>query len=130
MQISKHDCQLSSQQETTKEDERQSLREKIRRPNYHGIMNWGVLLKPVFMHNPIGFLSMWGSTLVENQRLPHSNSFKAAVDDLISSSGFPEPCCGGAVCSCPCGVLLIFVAEEVPIILWCGSYFAFLCKKF
>ena len=91
-------------------------------------MNWGVLLKPVLMHDPIGLLSMWGSTLVENQCLPHSNSSKATVDNLIAPSGFPEPCCGGAICSCPCGVLLIFVTEEVPIILWSGSYFAFLCK--
>lgn len=71
---------------------------------------------------------MWGSTLVKNQRLPHSNSFEAAVDDLIPASGFPEPGSGGAVGSCPGGVLLIFVAEEVPIILWGGPYFAFLCQ--
>ena len=81
------------------------------------------------MHDPIGFLAMWGSSFVENQSLSHSNPLAVAVYDFVTASGLPEPCSSGAIGARSCGVLLVFVAEEVPIILRSGSYFAFLCKK-
>jgi len=72
---------------------------------------------------------MWGSSFVENQSLSHSNPLSVAVNDFVAAGGLPESGSGGAVGAGSCGVLLVFVAEEVPIILRSGSYFAFLWKR-
>lgn len=79
------------------------------------------------MHDPVRFLAMRSSAFVENQSLPHSNPLAVAVNHLVTASGLPEPCSGGAIGACSGRILLVFVAEEVPVILWSGSYFAFLC---
>jgi len=81
------------------------------------------------VHDPVRFLAMWGSSFVENQSLSHSNPLSVAVNDFVAAGGLPESGSGGAVGAGSCGVLLVFVAEEVPIILRSGSYFAFLWKR-
>jgi len=81
------------------------------------------------MHDPVRFLAMWGSSFVENQSLSHANPLSVAVYDFVTASGLPESRSSGAIGASSCGVLLVFVAEEVPIILRSGSYFAFLYKK-
>jgi hypothetical protein len=97
------------------------------KPAYIGIT--GAIVQPIFMHNPIGFLSMWGSAFVEDKSLSHSNPLASAVYHLVTASSLPKPSS-----SCPIGartswIFLVLVAKEVPIILWGGSYFASLCKK-
>lgn len=89
----------------------------------------GVIIEPIFVHNPIGFLSVWGSSFVKHESLPHPDSSEAAAYDLIPARCFPESSGSGTVRPSPCWILLVFVTEEVPIILWGGSYFALLCTK-
>lgn len=48
---------------------------------------------------------------------------------FITAGGFPESGSGCAIGSRPSRILLVFVAKEVPIVLWGGSYFASLCRK-
>lgn len=81
------------------------------------------------MHDPIGFLAMRCTAFVEDQGLPHSDPLAVAVYDLVPAGGLPESCGRGAVGPGSGGVLLVFVAEEVPVVLWGGSYLALLCKK-
>ena len=88
-----------------------------------------VVVKPILMHDPIRFLAMRGSSFVEDQGLPHSNPLPVAVYHLVTASGLPESRGGGSIGAGSGGVLLVFVAEEVPIVLWGGSYLALLCKN-
>lgn len=81
------------------------------------------------MHDPIGFLAVGSPALVENKRFPHPNPFEVGVDDLVPASGLPEPGRRGPVGSSPGGVLLVFVAKEVPVILWGGAYLALFCNS-
>lgn len=89
----------------------------------------GVVVESVFMHDPIRFLAMRGTAFVEYQSLSHSDPLPVAVYHFVTPGGLPEPCRRGAVRPRPRRILLVFVAEEVPIILWSRSYFAFLCKQ-
>jgi len=86
----------------------------------------GAVIKPILMHDPIGFLTMWSSSFVKYKSLSQSNSFKPTIDDLITASSFPESGSRSTICSCPCGIFLVFVTEEIPVILRCRSYFALL----
>lgn len=96
---------------------------------YIGINHINVVFNSIFMHNPIRFLAMWGSAFVENKSLPHPYSPTVAVYNLIATGSFPKPSSSCTISASPGGIFLVFVAEEVPIILRSGSYFAFLCKK-
>lgn len=87
-----------------------------------------MIIKSVFMHDPIRLLAVRGSPRVENQSLPHSNPFGTGVDDLIPASSLPETDRSGAIRSSACWILLVFMTEEVPIVLWGGSNFALVCK--
>ena len=87
----------------------------------------GAVIKPIFMHDPIGFLTMWSSSFVKYKSLSQSNSFEATIDDLITASSFPKSGSRSTICSSPCGIFLVFVTEEIPIILRCRSNFALLC---
>lgn len=80
------------------------------------------------MHDPIRLLAMGCSTLVKDKSFSHSNTFGIAVDNLISTGGFPESGSSGTVGSGSGRVLLVFVAKEVPVVLWGGSDFTSLCK--
>lgn len=79
------------------------------------------------MHDPIGFLTMRSSSFVEHECLPQSNPLDTITDDLVTSSSFPESsnCC--SVCPGPGWILLVLVAEEVPIVLWRRTNSTFLC---
>ena len=80
------------------------------------------------MHDPVGFLAVGGSPAVENQSLPHSNPPEVAVDDLVPPGRLPESSSRGAVRPCPGRVLFVLVAKEIPVVLRCRTYLAFLCS--
>ena len=69
---------------------------------------------------------MRSSSLVKHKRPSQSDSSNAAVDDLVAAGGLPKPCSGCAIGSSTCRVFLVFVAEEIPIVLWGGTYLALL----
>ena len=79
------------------------------------------------MHNPIGFLTVGCSTKVKDEGFSHSNPFGIAADDLITTCGFPEPSSSSTIGSDARRVLLVFMAKEVPFVLWGGPDFARLC---
>ena len=60
---------------------------------------------------------MRGAAFVEHQRLPHPNPLDAGTDDLVPASGLPEPDRRRTVGASARGVLLVLVAEEVPVVL-------------
>lgn len=88
----------------------------------------GGFVKPVFMHNPIRLLTVRGSSFVKNQRLPQPNPPKPAVYDLIPAGGLPESGRRCPIGPSSCWVFLVFVTEEVPIVLRGGSNLTFLCR--
>jgi hypothetical protein len=49
--------------------------------------------------------------------------------DFITAGGFPESGGSCTIGARPSGILLVFVAKEVPIVLWGGAYLTHLCKK-
>lgn len=71
--------------------------------------------KPILMHDPIGFLATGGSSLVEDKGLPHAHKFGLVIHRLVPSC---KTCHGGSVrLRTGRRVLLVLVAEEVPIAL-------------
>jgi len=74
-------------------------------------------LMPIFMHNPVCFPSIRGTSLVEDQGLPHPYDSIFGHHSLVPSSGFPESSSSGPIGSCSSRILLIFMAEKVPFIL-------------
>lgn len=85
-----------------------------------------MIIESVFVHDPIRLLAMGCSSLVENKGLSHPYPFEAGVDDLITAGGFPKPSSRRTIGTGAGRVFLIFVAEEVPVILWGGSDLALL----
>lgn len=70
------------------------------------------------MHDPIGLVAVRGASGVENEGFPHSYSPGAAdMDGLVPPRGLPETGRGGPVRARPSRVLLVLVAEEVPVVL-------------
>nr|ACN32055.1 unknown [Zea mays] len=76
-------------------------------------------LEAVLVHDPVGLLPVRGAALVEDERLAHADAAGArrGVDGLVAAGGLPEPGGGGAVGARPRRVLLVLVAEEVPVVL-------------
>lgn len=72
---------------------------------------------------------MRSSALVEDKGLPHADSFETGVDNLVATGSLPESGGCGAVGSSARWILLIFVAEEVPVVLWRRSNSALLCNN-
>lgn len=71
-----------------------------------------------FVHNPICFLSLWGSSSIEDKGLLHPHKIVLPFENLfVLPSGLPIPrlCC--SIGSQPCWILPIPLAEEVPIFL-------------
>ena len=86
-------------------------------------------LEAVLVHDPVGLLAVRGAALVEDERLAHADAAGArGVDGLVAAGGLPEPGGGGAVRARPRRVLLVLVAEEVPVVLGARPDLAFLCK--
>lgn len=81
------------------------------------VVSSSAIFQPVLMHDPIRFFTVWSSTFVENQSLSHTNTIVVAIDHLVTACGLPEPRCSGSICSSPCWVFLVFMTEEIPVIL-------------
>lgn len=71
------------------------------------------------MHDPIRLVAIGSSSLVVHQGLSHANQCQAAlcIDGLVPSGSLPEASRGRAVRPAPGWVLLVFVAEQVPLLL-------------
>lgn len=82
------------------------------------IMMMRIIFKPILMHNPVGFLTMWGSTAVEHQGFSHSNLTEVVSYTFVSAGRFPESSTGRSVRPRTCRIFPILVAEKVPFILW------------
>ena len=85
-------------------------------------------LEAVLVHDPVGLLAVRGAALVEDERLAHADAAGAGrIDGLVAARGLPEPGGGGAVRARPRRVLLVLVAEEVPVVLGARTDAALLC---
>ena len=69
------------------------------------------------MHYPVTLSSIGSSSLVEDESLPHSYELVLGNDGFVPASRFPKPRCCSSVCASACRILLILVAEEVPLAL-------------
>ena len=71
------------------------------------------------MHDPIGLVAIGSPALVVHQRLPHAHQLPllVSIDRLVSAGGLPKPSGGGTVGPGARRVFLVFVAEEVPLVL-------------
>lgn len=88
-----------------------------------------MIVEAILMHDPVRLLAMRGSAFVEDERLPHADPFEACVDDLVAPCGLPET---GSRCPVGSGssrILLVLVAEEIPVVLWRGANPAFVCTS-
>ena len=82
--------------------------------------------KPIFMYDPICFLSFRSSPFVENKGLLHPNKATFSFENLfIFSSCLPISRFSCSICSHPGRILPISLAKEVPFFL---SHLSFLCK--
>jgi len=91
----------------------------------------GTFVQTELVHDPVGLLAVRSSAFVKHECLAHSDDM-LGVDGLVSPCGFPEPGCCCTVCTVACGVLLILVAEEVPVVLVLGCVVtdpAHLCEE-
>ena len=80
------------------------------------------------MHDPVCLLAVWRPADVEHQGLPQADPPGVAKEDgLVSPSRLPEPRRRGAVRPRPRWVLLVLMAEEVPLVLRPGAYSAPFC---
>ena len=82
-------------------------------------LNLNVLfIQAVLVHNPVSLLAVGSPSDVEHQGLPQADPPGVAEEDgLVPPCRLPEPCRGGTVRPRPRWVLLVLVAEEVPLIL-------------
>ena len=99
-----------------------------RRLTYRGSAVLGGL-EAVLVHDPVGLLAVRGAALVEDERLAHADALDGVVDGLVAAGGLPEAGRRGAVRARPRRVLLVLVAEEVPVVLRPGPDLTFLCTR-
>lgn len=80
---------------------------------------WSIFVgfKSVFVHDPVGFLSIWSSPFVEDKSFPHSDQLGLIVHRFVPARRLPKTGHGSPVGPCPRRILLVFVAEEVPLVL-------------
>jgi hypothetical protein len=88
------------------------------------------VVEAVLVHDPVGLLAVRRAALVEDERLAHADALDGVVDGLVAAGGLPEPGGRGAVGARPRRVLLVLVAEEVPVVLGTRPDLAFLCARF
>lgn len=74
-----------------------------------------VVLKAVFVHDPVGPGAMGGAAIVEHESLLHADDAAAAVDGAVLAGGLPVSPGGGAVGMGPVRVLAVDGTEEVPL---------------
>jgi hypothetical protein len=84
------------------------------------------VVEAVLVHDPVGLLAVRRAALVEDERLAHANALHGVVDGLVAAGGLPEARRRGAVRPRPRRVLLVLVAEEVPVVLRPGADLTFL----
>ena len=87
------------------------------------------VVEAVLVHDPVGLLAVRGAALVEDERLAHADALDGVVDGLVAAGGLPEAGRRGAVRARPRRVLLVLVAEEVPVVLRPGPDLTFLCTR-
>ena len=87
-----------------------------------------IRFKPILMHYPVTFLAIWCASLVEDKGFPHANQLGLIIHCLVSASRFPKPRHCSSVSPRPRRILLILVAEEIPLILLLISDPASLCS--
>ena len=68
------------------------------------------------MHDPVGLLAVRRAAAVEDERLAHADG-AARLDALVAARGLPEAGLGGAVGAVARRILLVLMAEEVPVVL-------------
>lgn len=82
--------------------------------------------KAILMHDPVSLLAVRSPSCVKNKSLPHPNPATATatgrvgakvVYGLVPSCSLPKPSCCGSISSASGWVLLILVAEKVPLVL-------------
>ena len=79
------------------------------------------------MHDPVSLLPVGGSSFVEHKRLPHSDEIVLVVDGLVPPGRLPEPHKRRPISPRARRVLLVLVAEEVPLGLLLIPYPTPLC---
>jgi hypothetical protein len=70
------------------------------------------------MHDPVSFPSIWCTSLVEHQGLPHPNKSVLGEHGLVPSCCLPKSGSSGSVSPCSGRILPILVTEEIPLILF------------
>jgi hypothetical protein len=78
------------------------------------------------VHDPVCPLAVGGAAPVEDERLPHPDEAVLGADGLVPASRLPEAGGGRPVGAGARRVLLVLVAEEVPLILLLHSILALL----
>lgn len=74
------------------------------------------------MNDPIGLLAIRRSTSVKDKRFSHTDKFGVEVNRLVPARCFPETGHGGSVCPSPSRILLVSMAEEIPLRLLLVPY--------
>jgi len=74
-------------------------------------------LQTIFVHDPVRLPSIWRATLIEHQCLPHPYNFRFGKHSLVPPRRLPEPGTGCPISPSAARVLLVFMAEEVPLTL-------------
>ena len=84
-------------------------------------------IEPVFMHNPVGFLSFGSSPFVENKSLLHPNKASSSpVNFFIFSCCLPVPRFCSSIRSHTSWIFPVSLAEEIPFLL---SHLRLFCSK-
>jgi hypothetical protein len=88
-----------------------------------------VIVKAIFVHDPVSLLAMRSTTCVEHKGFPHPNPFGniAEVDGFVPPRCLPKPSCRCSICSSSSWIFLVLVAEEIPLVLRPRSNSTFLC---
>jgi hypothetical protein len=79
------------------------------------------------VHDPVGLVAVGRAAPVEDERLPHADEAALGVDGLVATRRLPESGGGRPVCAGARRVLLVLVAEEVPLVLLLRPDLALLC---
>jgi hypothetical protein len=95
---------------------------------YRGGDGGGVrVVQAILVHDPVGLVAVRRAAPVEDERLAHAHAPDGAVDGLVAAGGLPEAGGRSAVGARPRRVLLVLVAEEVPVVLGTRPDLASLC---
>lgn len=87
------------------------------------------ILEAILMHDPVCLLAMRSTSNVKHQGLPHPYPAGSAevVNGLVPPRGLPKPHPCSPVRPCPRRVLLVLMAEEIPLVLATRPDSTFIC---